>query len=74
MRITHMIHMFNVGCEYYLSDSSGLPICMNGKTILQKRNGNRESHPWTLTNWLKMSGVRYYTRTKLFCVQKNLGK
>ena len=63
-----------VGYEYYLSDNSGLPITIDGNIILQKRNGNRESHPWTLTNWLRISGVRYYTRTKLFCVQKDLGK
>ena len=37
---------FFKGYEYYLSDSSGLPIT----TVVHKRDGSCESHTWTLKN------------------------
>ena len=45
----------------------------NGKLVLQKRDGGFETHSWTISNWLTMSGVCYQSRAKMFCVQKDKG-
>ena len=58
------------GYEYYLSDSSGLPITTDGKIVVHKRDGTYETHIWTLKNWLNVSGIRYQSTAKLYCVQK----
>ena len=64
------IIILSKGFDYYLSDSSGLPITKDGKLVLHKRDGNSEIHEW---NWLTMSGIRYQSRARLFCVQKAIG-
>ena len=65
---------FFKGYEYYLSDSSGLPITTDGKIIVHKRDGSCESHTWTLKNWLNVSGIRYQSRARIYCVQKAIRK
>ena len=58
------------GYEYYLSDNSGFSITKDGNIVLHKRDGSPESHRWTLSNWLRVCGVRYQSRARLFCIQK----
>ena len=60
-----------IGLEYYLSDASGLPITKDGNIVLHNRDGSSETHVWTLTSWLNISGIRYQSRAKLFCVEKS---
>ena len=71
--ILHYFSLFE-GYEYYLSDSSGLPITTDGKIVVYNRDGTCETHTWTLKNWLNVSGIRYQSRTKLYCVQKVVRK
>ena len=66
----HVCYSFFEDFEYYLSDSSGLPITTDGKIVVHKRDGSCEQHTWTLKTWMNVSGIRYQSRTRLYCVQK----
>ena len=61
---------FEIFSSYYLSDSSGLPISTDGRIVVQKRDGTCERHSWTLNTWMKVTGIRYQSKTRLYCVQK----
>ena len=41
--------------------------------MTHKRDGTHEFHDWTLGKWLALSGIRYQSRAKLFCVQRDTG-
>ena len=66
----HVCYPLFEDVEYYLSDSSGLPITTNGEIVVHKRDGSCESHTWTLRTWLNVSGIRYQSRARLYCVEK----
>ena len=66
-----MANLVKICLEYYLSDASGLPITKDGNIVLHNRDGSSETHVWTLTSWLNISGIRYQSRAKLFCVEKS---
>ena len=37
------------------------------------RDGTKETHTWTLSNWLRVSGVRYQSCVMLYCVRRSVG-
>ena len=69
--VIYMANLVKICLEYYLSDASGLPITKDGNIVLHNRDGSSETHVWTLTSWLNISGIRYQSRAKLFCVEKS---
>ena len=40
---------------------------------MDNRDGTEQQMPWTLQNWLKVSGIRYQSKARLYCVQKMAG-
>ena len=57
--------------EYYIADKLGQSLCMgDGKIVTANAEGKEQSHPWTLALYLKVSGIKYLSRTGFYCVQK----
>lgn len=57
--------------EYYIADKLGQSLCMgDGKIVTANAEGKEQSHPWTLALYLKVSGIKYPSRTGFYCVQK----
>ena len=54
--------------EYYIADGSGSAICSNFNVDLS--DGSRQSLPWTLNNYLRVSSIKYPSRLRLYCVRK----
>ena len=55
--------------EYYLAERSGVRI--DGEDIvIDDASGGERKLPWTLSVYLKASGVRYKSRAMINCVQK----
>ena len=55
------------GSQFFLSDGSGCTITNNDFNV-DHRNGTTESISWTLANYLQVSGIRYPSRARLYCV------
>lgn len=55
--------------QYFLADGSGTAID-SGSFELDLPDGSKESLPWTLSNYLKVSNIRYPSRARLYCVRK----
>ena len=55
--------------EYFLADGSGIAI--NSCSFdLNLPDGSKETLPWTLSNYLRVSNVKYPSRVRLYCVRK----
>ena len=61
------------GGTYFLADASGVSIQQNHFEI-QGVTGKLEVLPWTLENYVQVSGVRYPSKTRLYCVIIEHGK
>ena len=58
--------------EYYLADSTGLPVCPDESTItVQDEQGSNVALDWNMANYMKAAGVRWQSKVRLFCVRKN---
>ena len=53
--------------ECYLADGSGSKIC-GQEFPLSLREGDATTLPWTLSNYMKISGNVYPSRVRLYCV------
>ena len=60
--------------HYYLADSTGLSLSKDGLLSIDDEDGIEKTIPWTLQNYLKVSNIKYASKTKLFCVQRSSGK
>jgi hypothetical protein len=54
---------------YFMADGSGSAIGSDSFDI-EHPNGLKEILPWTLTNYLKVSNIKYPSRLRLYCVRK----
>ena len=59
--------------QFYLSDGSGSAI-PNENFEIDLEDGTKETVQWTLQNYFKVSGVRYPSRTRLYCVKVPSGE
>lgn len=59
------------GVEYYLADSTGLPVCQDGSITAQGDDGQDVKVPWTMDNFMKAAGYRWQSKVRLFCVRKS---
>ena len=57
--------------EYYLADSTGLPVCEEGSITVQRDDGQDLKVPWTMANFMKAAGYRWQSKVRLFCVRKS---
>ncbi len=55
--------------EYFLADGSGTAIDSCSFEV-DLPDGTKESLPWTLSNYLRVSNVKYPSRLRLYCVRK----
>ena len=55
--------------EYFLADGSGIAID-SCSFDLNLPDGSKETLPWTLSNYLRVSNVKYPSRVRLYCVRK----
>ena len=62
--------------EYYLADSQGLPLCKREDEciVVTDAEGAEKVIPWTLDFYMSISGVKYQSKVKLYCVEKTEGK
>ena len=54
---------------FYIADKGGIPIWTND-TIEIDVNSEIETHPWTLHEYIVLSGIKYFSKTKLYCVKR----
>ena len=53
--------------EFYLADSTGLPVCKDEGTIsLQNEEGTDVTVPWNMSNYMKAAGFRWQSKVQLF--------
>lgn len=55
--------------KYYMADGTGTAIGSNSFSI-DLEDKTKTVLPWTLSNYLKVSGVKYPSRLRLYCVRK----
>jgi hypothetical protein len=55
--------------EYFLADGSGTTLDTNSFSI-DHPNGVKETLPWTLNNYLRVSNIKYPSRLRLYCIRK----
>ena len=55
------------GTTFYLSDGSGHRITDSDFSI-DLPDGTKECLPWTLRNYMRVSCVKFPSRTRLYCV------
>ena len=61
----------HVSRAYYITDKLGQPLCAgDGMISVADAEGKEQCHPWTLSLYLKVSGVKYPSRAGFFCVKK----
>lgn len=56
--------------EYYIADLRGVPVAVGDNIHIQKSDGTQEKVQWSLRSYLKLSGIKYQSRARLYCVQK----
>ena len=59
------------GCSYnyFLADGSGTSI--DSCTFeVDLRDGSKQTLPWTLSNYLRISNTKYPSRLRLYCTRK----
>ena len=54
---------------YYLADGGGSAIG-SSSFVVDQPDGSQQTLPRTLSNYLKVSGIRYPSRLRLYCVRK----
>ena len=54
--------------KYHLPDGSGAKISSRSKLDIGLRGGERTQQPWTISNYLKVSGT-YPSRMRVYCVR-----
>lgn len=57
--------------EYYLADSKGVPIWTKDTISIDEETGEREI-PWTLINYIHYSNVKYPSKARIYCVEKDI--
>ena len=55
------------GSLFYLADGSGHTI-MDADFTIDYPDGTKESLPWSLRNYLRVSCIKFPSRTRLYCV------
>ena len=55
---------------YYLADSTGLPVCVDGTIIIQDENGSDRAVEWTIETYMTISNIKYQSKLRLYCVLK----
>ena len=55
--------------QYFLADGSGTAIDSCSFDI-DHLDGKKESLPWTLSNYIRVSNAKYPSRVRLYCVRK----
>ena len=58
--------------QYFLADGSGTMIS-NSSFNVDLPDGSKESLPWTLSNYLRVSNIRFPSRLRLYCM-RNLSR
>lgn len=53
---------------YYLANSEGHHVCMDGIILIEGEFGAKESVPWNLDMYIKILHVRFPSKVKLYCV------
>jgi hypothetical protein len=54
---------------FYMGDKGGVPI-WTSDTFEVDVDGKIESHAWTLREYIILSGMKYPSKTKLYCVKR----
>jgi len=57
--------------KFYLSDGSGSSI-QQPQFEITGADGSTDIIPWTLENFIKISNAKFPSRTRLYCVRKEL--
>ena len=57
--------------NFFLADGTGSSIYCENFT-LDMPDGSTETLPWTLSNYLRVSCIRYPSRARIYCVYKEL--
>ena len=60
---------FSEGDNYYLADGSGSCI-EQSQFEVGTNSGKQEVLPWTLSNYLKVSNIKFPSRARIYCVWK----
>lgn len=55
--------------QYYIADGTGTAVGLSAFNI-DLPSGAKETLPWTLSNYLKVSNIKYPSRLRLYCVRK----
>ena len=55
--------------EYFLADGTRTDVASCAFKI-DLADGSKETLPWTLSNYLKVSNIKYPSRLRLYCVRK----
>ena len=55
--------------QYFLADGTGAAVSCDSFEI-DLADGSKETLPWTLSNYLKVSNIKYASRLRLYCVRK----
>ena len=55
--------------QYFLADGTGAAVGCDSFEI-DLADGSKETLPWTLSNYLKVSNIKYASRLRLYCVRK----
>lgn len=56
--------------DYYLADGGGFPIASRDKITVDKEDGSEEKLPLTLQMYVRVSNIKYQSRAKFYCVEK----
>jgi hypothetical protein len=55
---------------YFIADGSGSSICTSSTFNIELADGSKQELPWTLSNYMKVSNIKYPSRLRLYCVRK----
>jgi hypothetical protein len=58
--------------DFFLADGTGAAVSSDDFKI-DLVDGSKETLPWTLSNYLKVSNIKYASRLRLYCVRKLSG-
>jgi len=62
------------GASYYMADTSGTRVCIDGFIIVDKADGSEQQVPWTVETYIKMSNMKYPSKARFYCVEELPGK
>ena len=61
-------------CTFYIADSKGIEVWSSDdiKVDVEGSGENQESCNWSLEKYIKLSGIKYPSKARFFCVKKTV--